>query len=194
MNNEKNKGKCRCKYNKNHIIDKEEYDKHLLECPDRNEEVEDLQDNERLKVLDNIATEKEQIAYVRNKYYKNCVEEPEIPGLGKKKQKNKKKKNKYFKEKFSKLEEKEKSQSNAIYEADKINDDNIHNIADFQGDDDFNLDDEDKKEDKKEVKKAVKKEGKKEDKKEEQKEDKKEDKKEGEIKKKKLIYDPNEED
>ena len=56
--------------------------------------------------MDNIATEKEQIAYVRHTEYKGCVEDNEIIGLPKKKQKNKKKKNKIFKKKFSELKKK----------------------------------------------------------------------------------------
>ena len=175
--------KVKCKYNKKHIVNKEEYEKHLFECPDRNEDVEELVNNEIMDTLDEIATEKEQIAYSRKKYYNNCVEEPEIVGLGKKKQKNKKKKNKYFKEKFAKLKEKEDNLNNAIYQAERNNNDynhEIHEIQDFQGDENFNLDDDDEKSG-----------------------DKKEDEKEKDIcqkkdsnnnAKKKLVYDPNDED
>ena len=181
----KQMNKVKCKYNKKHIVNKEDYEKHLFECPDRNEDVEELVNNEIMDTLDEVATEKEQIAYSRKKYYNNCVEEPEIVGLGKKKQKNKKKKNKYFKEKFAKVKEKEKNLNDAIYKAErKDNDnDNNHEIQDFQGDDDFNLDDDDekncdKKEDEKEKDISQKK-----------------DSNNNEKKKKKWIaYDPNDED
>ena len=87
-----------CPFNKKCKFKKEEYDKHLIECPVRGDIwIEKIEDIEIKKTLDNIATEKEQIAYVRHTEYKGCVEDNEIIGLPKKKQKNKKKKNKIFK-------------------------------------------------------------------------------------------------
>ena len=82
-----------CPYDPLELIKEEDYQKHILNCKSRpNITAEEEEEIEKAKAMNDIATEQEQIRYARQKYYKNCVEEPEIPGLGKKTQKKNKKK------------------------------------------------------------------------------------------------------
>ena len=135
--------KCRkkfkyCPYDPLELIPENEYEKHLLECKSRPKiTVEEEEEIERAKTLNNIATEREQIEYARRQYYKGCVEEPEIPGLTKSKQQQKKN-NKKLKEKFSELNKKEANLIVAMAkhdnEDDNEEDDNQHEIKDFPAD------------------------------------------------------------
>ena len=86
----------RCPYDPLELIEEKDYEAHLLVCKSRPRiTVEEQEAIERAKELNDIATEKEQIKYAREKYYKGCVEEPDIPGISKKAKKKKiKKKNK----------------------------------------------------------------------------------------------------
>ena len=145
--------KCRkkfkyCPYNPLELIPENEYEKHLLECKSRPKiTAEEEEEIERAKTLNNIATEREQIEYARKKYYKGCVEEPEIPGLIKSKQQQKKN-NKKLKEKFSELNKKEANLIVAMAkhdnEDDNEEDDNQHEIKDFPADKLFEFEKEEK--------------------------------------------------
>ena len=82
-----------CPYDPLELILEKDYEKHLLECKSRpNITAKEEEEIVKAKVLNDIATENQQIQHARQKYYKSCVEEPEIPGLGKSKQKKKKNK------------------------------------------------------------------------------------------------------
>ena len=88
-----------CPYDPVELINEEEYEEHLLICKSRPKiSIEEQRDIERARTLNDLATEKEQILAARETYYKGCVEDPEIPGLPKKKQKANKKKQKFIKE------------------------------------------------------------------------------------------------
>ena len=130
-----------CPYDPLELIKEDEYEEHILNCKSKPKiSIEEQQEIERAKALNDIATEQEQIRYARQKYYKNCVEEPEIPGLGKKQQnKNKKKQNKKLNQKFSEITKKESDHIAAM--ANKVDEDDneIHNLENFTGDQDFNL-------------------------------------------------------
>ena len=145
--------KCRkkfkyCPYNPLELIPENEYEKHLLECKSRPKiTAEEEEEIKRAKTLNNIPTEREQIEYARKKYYKGCVEEPEIPGLTKSKQQQKKN-NKKLKEKFSELNKKEANLIVAMAkhdnEDDNEEDDNQHEIKDFPADKLFEFEKEEK--------------------------------------------------
>ena len=145
--------KCRkkfkyCPYDPLELIPENEYDKHLLECKSRPKiTAEEEEEIKRAKTLNNIPTEREQIEYARKKYYKGCVEEPEIPGLTKSKQQQKKN-NKKLKEKFSELNKKEADLIVAMAkhdnEDDNEEDDNQHEIKDFPADKLFEFEKEEK--------------------------------------------------
>lgn len=133
-----------CPYDPLELIKEEDYEAHLLVCKSRpkitREEEEAI---EQAKKLNDIATEKEQIKYAREKYYKGCVEEPEIPGLGKNAQKkNKKKQNKILKKKFEPIVKQEENHITAMVNHDPIYDDDTHDINDLSADLDFDLDNE----------------------------------------------------
>ena len=145
--------KCRkkfkyCPYDPLELIPENEYEKHLLECKSRPKiTAEEEEEIKRAKTLNNIPTEREQIEYARKKYYKGCVEEPEIPGLIKSKQQQKKN-NKKLKEKFSELNKKEANLIVAMAkhdnEDDNEEDDNQHEIKDFPADKLFEFEKEEK--------------------------------------------------
>lgn len=130
-----------CPYDPTELIKEEEYEKHIKTCRSRpritKEEEAEL---ERAKTLNDIATEQEQIKYARKKYYKNCVEEPEIVGISKATQnKNKKKQNKILNEKFAPLRQKEENIFVEVVE-NAIDDENEeHVIENFTGDQIFDL-------------------------------------------------------
>ena len=140
-----------CPYDPLHKVKKEEYEDHLLNCKSRPKiSIEEEREIEKAKTLNDIATEQEQIRYARQKYYKNCVEEPEITGISKKTQKkNKKKQDRNLREKFSELNKKESDHIAAM--ANKVDDDDdeneSHNLENFDGDKNFDLEFEPKKED-----------------------------------------------
>ena len=131
-----------CPYDPLELIKEEDYEEHILNCKSRpNITADEEEAIERAKALNDIATEQEQIRYARQKYYKNCVEEPEIPGLGKKQQKkNKKKQNKNLNKKFAEITKKESDRIAAM--ANKVDENEIdtHNLENFTGDQNFNLD------------------------------------------------------
>ena len=133
-----------CPYDPLELIKEEEYEAHLLICKSRPKiTVEEEQEIERAKKLNDIATEKEQIKYAREKYYKGCVEEEEIPGLGKNAQKkNKKKQNKILKKKFEPIVKQEERNITAIASQEPDDDDDNHDINDLSADLDFDLDNE----------------------------------------------------
>ena len=148
-----------CPYDPQHLIAENEYESHIINCKSRpNITAEEEEEIERAKALNDIATEREQIQYARQKYYKGCVEEPEIPGLGKAKQ-QKKKNVKKLKAKFSELNNKEADRLAAIAQHvnEEIDDDNKHELEDFVGDQNFEFEkEEDEKNNKKNLKKLEK--------------------------------------
>ena len=82
-----------CPYDPLELIREEEYEKHLLECKNRPRITEEEQKTiEKAIEKNNIDEEKEQIKYARERYYKGCVEESDIPGISQKSKKNNKKK------------------------------------------------------------------------------------------------------
>lgn len=135
-----------CPYDPLELIEEKDYEKHILECKSRpNITIEEQEEIERASQLNDIATEREQILYARNKYYKGCVEEPDIPGISQStKKKNKKKQNKYLNKKFSELTKKESNHLAAM--AAKVGDDDdggygneSHHLENFTGDQNFDL-------------------------------------------------------
>ena len=136
-----------CPYNPNHTIKKELYEKHILECKDRPKITYEEEENiERSKKMNDIATEQDQIEFDRMKYYKNYIKDPEIPGISqKKKKKNKEKREKILKKKFKEITESEGRYIAQIAENEDKNDlEQKHEIENFEGDLDFNLEDENK--------------------------------------------------
>jgi hypothetical protein len=132
----------RCPYDPLELIEEKNYEKHLLECKSRPRiTVEEQQAIERAKELNDIATEKEQIRYAREKYYKGCVEEPDIPGMSKKSKKNnQKKQSEKLKKKFAPVIKKEEDQFVALADKEQDSaDDESHNIDNFAGDKYFDL-------------------------------------------------------
>ena len=74
-----------CPYDPLELIKEEEYEKHLLECKNRPRITEEEQKAiEKAIEKNNIDEEKEQIKYARERYYKGCVEESDIPGISEK--------------------------------------------------------------------------------------------------------------
>ena len=149
-----------CPYDPLHLIPEKDYELHIICCESRPKiSIEDEQEIERAKALNDIAAEREQILYARQKYYKGCVEEPEIPGLGKRTQ-QKKKSNKRLKAKFSELNNKEAEHIAAMdkYNNDnEDNDDDMHEITDLPADQNFELEkEEDEEKNKKKFKKLDK--------------------------------------
>ena len=136
-----------CPYNPNHNIKKELYEKHILECKDRPKITYEEEENiERSKKMNDIATEQEQIEFDRMKYYKDCIKDPEIPGISQEKmKKNKEKREKILKKKFKEITESEGRYIAQIAENEDKNDlEQKHEIENFEGDLDFNLEDENK--------------------------------------------------
>jgi hypothetical protein len=132
----------RCPYDPLELIEEKNYEKHLLECKSRPRiTVEEQEAIERAKKLNDIAAEKDQIRYAREKYYKGCVEEPDIPGMSKKsKINNQKKQSRKLKEKFAPAIKKQEEQFAAIVDREQDSDDDeSHNIDNFAGDQDFDL-------------------------------------------------------
>ena len=135
------------------LIKEEEYEKHILNCKSRPKiSIEEQQDIERARTLNDLATEKEQILAVRETYYKGCVEEPEIPGLPKKKQKTNKKKQKFVKgiqKAFCEQEERHiaalAEMVNDKEENEEAQNQNSHQF-DFPGDQEYSFDEEEEKE------------------------------------------------
>ena len=139
-----------CPYNPNHNIKKELYEKHILECPNRPKiSYEEQQNIESSKKMNDIATEQEQIQMIRMKLYKDCEQEKEIPGISKENmKKNKEKREKILKKKFKEITESEGRYIAEIADKndlDQINDnENKHEIDNFEGDLDFDLENENK--------------------------------------------------
>ena len=136
-----------CPYNPNHNIKKELYEKHILECPNRPKiSYEEEQNIERSKKMNDIATEQEQIQMIRMKLYKDCEQEKEIPGISKENmKKNKERREKILKKKFKEITESEGRYIAQIAENEDKNDlEQKHEIENFEGDLDFNLEDENK--------------------------------------------------
>ena len=176
-----------CPYNPLELIEEKDYEAHLLKCKNRpNITLEQEEQIERAKKLNDIATEQEKIQYARLKYYKDCVEEPEVLGLGNIKQ-QKKKKRKKLREKFAELNKQDADRLAAIAGHENENDDDNekHEIEDFPADQNFDLGNEEEEEEKNRKNfEKNKKEEKKEDKnsKKEKKEDKNSDKEKKEDK------------
>ena len=133
----------RCPYDPLELIEEKDYEAHLLVCKSRPKiTVEEQAAIERAKELNDIATEKEQIKYAREKYYKGCVEEPDIPGISNKSKKNnKKKQNKKLKKQFEPMAKKEEDHFAAVVDKgqDSEDDDN-HNLSQLSADNHFDLD------------------------------------------------------
>ena len=99
--------------------------------------------------MNDIATEQEQIQMIRMKLYKDCEQEKEIPGISKENmKKNKEKREKILKKKFKEITESEGRYIAEIADKndlDQINDnENKHEIDNFEGDLDFDLENENK--------------------------------------------------
>ena len=132
-----------CPYDPLELIEEKELENHKKICKNRPRISEkDEKEIENAKKLNDLATEKEQIQYARQKYYKGCVEEPEIEGLGNRKQ-QKKKANKKIKAKFTEFNKQEenkivdaadKADNNDSFEANEN-----HNIENFPEDEHFDL-------------------------------------------------------
>ena len=139
-----------CPYNPNHKIEKEKYEKHILECENKPKITLEEQENvERAKKMNNMASEQEQIKFARMKYYKDCVQEPEIPGISKDQmKKNKEKMEKKLKKKFKDVAEYEGRFISAMADKDfeQINNEenNPHEFDNFGGDFDFEDENENK--------------------------------------------------
>ena len=132
-----------CPYDPLELIDEKELEEHKKICKNRPRITEkEEKEIENAKKLNDIATEKEQIQYARQKYYKGCVEEHEIEGLGNQKQ-QKKKANKKLKAKFAELNEKEANEFIKHVDNTDNNDSSgeneNHNIDNFAGDENFDL-------------------------------------------------------
>ena len=133
-----------CPYNPRHHIKKELFEKHKLECENRPKiSIEEEKEIEKARDLNDMATEQEQIQYARMKYYKDCIQEPEITGISQNSmRKNKKKRDKIIKKKFEEIAELDSK--NIVKYADGLdqdnnNDDNPHEIDNFEGDLDFDI-------------------------------------------------------
>ena len=139
-----------CPYNPNHKIEKEKYEKHILECENKPKITLEEQENvERAKKMNDMASEQEQIKFARMKYYKDCVQEPEIPGISKDQmKKNKEKMEKKLKKKFKDVAEYEGRFISAMADKDfeQINNEenNPHEFDNFGGDFDFEDENENK--------------------------------------------------
>ena len=136
-----------CPYNPLELIEESEYEEHCRNCKDRPKITKkDEEEIEKAKKMNDIATEQEKIKYARLKYYKDCVEEPEIPGLGKNKQ-QKKKTNKKIKKQFSELNQRDADRFAAMtgFENENDDDNENHNLEDFPADKNFNLDEDKEK-------------------------------------------------
>ena len=139
-----------CPYNPNHKIEKEKYEKHILECENKPKITLEEQENvERAKKMNDMASEQEQIKFARMKYYKDCVQEPEIPGISKDQmKKNKEKMEKKLKKKFKDVAEYEGRFISAMADKDfeQINNEenNPHEFDNFDGDFDFEDENENK--------------------------------------------------
>ena len=189
-----------CPYNPLELIEEDKYEEHIRVCNHKpNITVEEEEQIEKAKKMNDIATEQEKIKYARLKYYKGCVEEPEIPGLGNNKQ-QKKKKNKKLRGKFTELNKQEADRFAEMAGKENEDDYNVnesHNLEDFPADQNFDLGNEKENEEKKKNFEKNKKEEKKDDK-----NNKKEDNNKKEQNNKKINrnnqkfykYDPNEED
>lgn len=150
-----------CPYDPLELIKEEEYEKHILICKSRPKiSIDEQHDIERVRTLNDLATEKEQILAVRETYYKGCVEEPEIPGLPKKKQKANKKKKKFVKEIQKTFCNQEGNHIAALAEMVNDNEDNevpqnqnSHQF-DFPGDQEYSFEEEEEKKKKEELNKT----------------------------------------
>ena len=110
------KHKCKikyvyCPYDPTDLIKEEDLESHKLICKFR-PNISDKEQKEisKAKELNDIEKEKQEIQLARAKYYKDCVEEPDVPGLSiTNKKNNQKKRGKILKEKFSDVTKKEAS-------------------------------------------------------------------------------------
>ena len=141
-----------CPYNPNHKIEKEKYEQHILVCENKPKITLEEQENiERARQLNDIADEKEQIRYARMKYYKDCVQEPEIPGISQNQmKKNKEKVEKKLKKKFKEVAESEGRFISEIADKDyeEINngENNPHEFDNIDEDFDIDIENDNKKE------------------------------------------------
>lgn len=110
------KHKCKikyvyCPYDPTDLIKEEELESHKLICKYRpNISIKEQEEISKAKDLNDIEKEKQEIQLARAKYYKDCVEEPDVPGLSNANKKNSQKKRcKILKEKFSDVTKKEAS-------------------------------------------------------------------------------------
>ena len=134
-----------CPYDPTDLIKEEDLESHKLICKYRpNITDKDQEEIDKAKESNNIETEKEQIKLARSKYYKDCVEEPDIPGLSKaSKKNNKKKQNKILKEKFSEETKKEASLFGSMVNREGDLDgegEETHHLKNFTADQHFDLD------------------------------------------------------
>ena len=134
-----------CPYDPLELIREEEYEKHLLECKNMPRITEEEQKSiEKAIEKNNIDEEKEQIKYARERYYKGCVEESDIPGISEKSKKiNKKKQNRISKKKCASTAKKEEEKFPTLedneHDNDDDDDDENHNLSDLSADEEFNL-------------------------------------------------------
>lgn len=138
-----------CPYDPLELIEEDEYEEHLKNCKSRPKiTAEEEESIKKAQKLNDITTEREKIQYARQKYYKGCVEEPEIPGLVISK-KQKKKNQKKLKAKFTELNNQEANRITEMAKQENEDDDNDHEIKDFAADLNFELEKEDEEEKKK---------------------------------------------
>ena len=132
-----NPNKKTCPYNPLHIIDIKDYESHKMICENKPDIKEDSSEKKTIKKISNGSdspTEREQILYAREKYYKGCIKEDRIIGLPKKKNKKKKK---LIQDIGRKINETEGKQMIKGMEKDNEDNSDDHNLDNFEEDDNF---------------------------------------------------------
>jgi len=150
-----------CLYNPSHKIEKELFNEHLKVCENRpkltpikkNQKekyeltFEEEEEIKRKEKLNEIATEQEQIKYERMKYYKGCVQMNEIVGINKKTmKKNEDKQKKILKNKFKEINEYDGERMKYMIDKCENNEDENHEINDFDYELGFDIEKNDKNE------------------------------------------------
>ena len=134
-----------CPYNPTHIVEENEYESHKITCENRPKMTIQQYQKEQKNTLDDKVSERDQILYIREKYYKNCVIEKNIIGLGKRKNKKKKKIIQHI-SKIMEENEKKNNENQLIFideEENKIDNQNVHYLEDLESDKNFKLENDD---------------------------------------------------
>ena len=139
------KDKCKikykyCPYNPLELIKEDDYEDHILNCKSKPRiSEEDKKNMDKAIKLNDINKEKEEISIARRSYYKKYSEEEEIPELDSHFQKHNEKNNKLINNMSRGKREKE---ANDIVDMIRIeNEDESHEIKNFEVDNNFDLDD-----------------------------------------------------